>query len=36
MQIGDADRSLDGLSVKSLIIELVQSEEFRSRNAEGT
>lgn len=30
------DRSLDGLSVKSLIIELVQSEEFRSRNAEGT
>jgi hypothetical protein len=30
------DRSLDGLSVKELIIELVKSDEFRSRNAEGT
>ena len=29
------DRSLDGLSVKELIIELVTSDEFRSRNLEG-
>lgn len=28
------DRSLEGVSIKDLIIELVKSEEFRSRNAE--
>ena len=28
------DRSLEGVSIKELIIELVGSEEFRSRNAE--
>ncbi|UCF47054.1 MAG: DUF1592 domain-containing protein, partial [Myxococcales bacterium] len=32
--LGDA--SLDGLSIRAMIIELVQSEEFRVRNAEGT
>jgi hypothetical protein len=32
--LGDA--SLDGLSIKDLIIELVQSEEFRVRNVEGS
>ena len=32
--LGDA--SLDGLSIKELIIGLVQSEEFRVRNAEGS
>ena len=30
------DRSLEGVSIKNLIIELVKSEEFRSRNAEGS
>lgn len=30
------DRSLDGLSVKALIVELVKSDEFRARNAEGS
>jgi hypothetical protein len=30
------DGSLDGLSIKDLIIELVQSEAFRVRNAEGS
>jgi len=30
------DTSLDGLSVKELIIDLVQSAEFRARNAEGS
>lgn len=30
------DGSLDGLSIKQLIIELVQSESFRVRNAEGS
>ena len=29
------DRSLEGLSIKELIVELVKSEVFRSRNAEG-
>ncbi len=33
---GLGDRSLEGLSVKELVIELVKSDEFRSRNAEGT
>jgi hypothetical protein len=33
---GLGDASLDGLSVKDLIIELVQSEEFRARNVEGS
>jgi hypothetical protein len=32
--LGDA--SLNGLSIKEMIIELVQSEEFRVRNAEGS
>jgi len=30
------DSSLDGLSIKDLIVELVRSEEFRVRNAEGS
>ena len=30
------DRSLDGFSIKELLIELVKSDEFRSRNAEGS
>ena len=30
------DRSVEGLSVKELVIELVKSEEFRARNVEGT
>jgi hypothetical protein len=30
------DASLGGLSIKELIVELVQSEEFRLRNAEGS
>ena len=29
------DRSLEGLSIKELIVELVKSEVFRSRNSEG-
>jgi hypothetical protein len=30
------DQSLDGLPIKALVIELVKSESFRSRNAEGS
>jgi hypothetical protein len=30
------DRSLEGVSIKNLIVELVKSEEFRSRNVEGS
>ena len=30
------DSSLEGASVKDLIIDLVKSESFRSRNAEGS
>lgn len=33
---GLGDASLDGLSIKEIIIELVRSEEFRVRNAEGS